>query len=373
MKQLNPFLVTGYISPEYFCDRENETSKILNAIKNRRNLTLFSLRRMGKTGLINHIIYKLAKQKEISSFYLDIQDTSNIKEFTHEFAKAVIGKFDSFSSKVIQNIGRTFSNLRPTISYDSLTGEPKINLDIANENDAIKSLEQIFEYLGKQKTNILVAIDEFQQILNYPDKNVEALLRKNIQKNNNVNFIFAGSHKHMLISMFRDHSRPFYQSSELMNLGTISREKYKKFIIKKLLKSEIIINDVDVDYILDWTKVHTYYVQFICNRLFSLGINEISHEIIKQTMGDILLENRVVYNNYRNLLSTNQWNLLKAIAKEKGIKQITSSKFIGDYKLGTPSSVSSSLKVLLDKEMVYRTDDLYEVNDLFLSRWLEAK
>lgn len=48
----NPFLVYGYASPRYFCDREAETQQILSALENERNLTLIAPRRMGKTGLI---------------------------------------------------------------------------------------------------------------------------------------------------------------------------------------------------------------------------------------------------------------------------------------------------------------------------------
>ena len=53
----NPFLISGYISPEYFCDREKETNTITEALLNRRHMTIFSPRRMGKTGLIRHVFY----------------------------------------------------------------------------------------------------------------------------------------------------------------------------------------------------------------------------------------------------------------------------------------------------------------------------
>ena len=49
----NPFLISGYISPDYFCDRENETETVTEAVRNIRHLTIFSPRRIGKTGLID--------------------------------------------------------------------------------------------------------------------------------------------------------------------------------------------------------------------------------------------------------------------------------------------------------------------------------
>lgn len=60
-KPQNPFLLTGYISPDYFCDREAETEKLISALCNGRNVTLVSPRRMGKTGLINRLLYTKIK------------------------------------------------------------------------------------------------------------------------------------------------------------------------------------------------------------------------------------------------------------------------------------------------------------------------
>ena len=54
MKLYNPFVVYGYVSPEYFCDRKEETESLISALRNGRNITLMSPRRMGKTGLIHN-------------------------------------------------------------------------------------------------------------------------------------------------------------------------------------------------------------------------------------------------------------------------------------------------------------------------------
>lgn len=48
MKPNNPFLIAGYHSPEFFCDRKAESSTILEALYNGRNITLIAPRRMGK-------------------------------------------------------------------------------------------------------------------------------------------------------------------------------------------------------------------------------------------------------------------------------------------------------------------------------------
>ena len=371
MKFNNPFLTRGYKSPQYFCNREVETARIINAVNNNRNVTLFSQRRIGKTGLIEHVFYKLNKEKKYSLFYLDILPTTNLNEFLNQLGKSLIGKLDSTTEKIIRKFGNMFKGLGPIINFDSLTGQPSIQFNIRAEADFENTLDGIFNYLSGQKNEIVIAIDEFQQIINYPEKNVEALLRTYVNKANNINFIFSGSIKHLLISMFADHGRPFYQSSELLSLGKINQNKYRNFIQNKFIKSNFQINEEEILYILDWTRNHTYYVQYVCNKLYSRNIKNVNSNIINETLYEILKENETVYVNYRNLLTEYQWNVLKAIAKERKVKKITSKDFIFKYNLNATSSVKTAIKALIEKEMIYFENDYYYVADVFFERWLE--
>ena len=78
----NPFVYQGYESPEYFCDRLEETENVLSALRNGRNITLISPRKIGKTGLINHAFYRIKEQEsDIICIYIDIFSTNNLLEF----------------------------------------------------------------------------------------------------------------------------------------------------------------------------------------------------------------------------------------------------------------------------------------------------
>ncbi len=370
---INPFLISGYKSPGYFCDREKETERIISAIKNNRHLTLFSNRRLGKTGLLHHVIYKLKKSKEYNLIYFDIFATKNINDFINEFSKGVIFSPTNDSKNFIEKIGTIFKSIKPSITYDPLTGIPSISFSFNTTKEAFNSLESIFSLLAKNDKQNIVFIDEFQQVGNYPEKTMEAVLRTHIQKLNNSTFIFSGSQKHLLLSMFGEHNRPFYQSSELMLLEKIEKNKYKKFIQSKFKKNNITIDSEVVNFILEWTKVHTYYVQYVCNKIFSSAENKISIEDAKYQCSLILNENEPLYLNYRNLLSNFQWELLKAIALEDGIKKITSKEFIQKYKLGSASSIQRGIKSLLLKELISYEENKYYLQDVFFSRWFSFK
>jgi DNA-binding MarR family transcriptional regulator len=94
--------------------------------------------------------------------------------------------------------------------------------------------------------------------------------------------------------------------------------------------------------------------------------------ILQQTMRDIFAENEPYYYGYKNLMTDQQWNLLKAIAQEGEMKQINQKNFLNKYHLSA-SSVQRSIKALEERELVIHEKDAYQVYDVFMGRWLANK
>lgn len=76
--ELNPFVSTGYKRPTYFCDRKKESKQLSQFMINGANITLFAIRRLGKTGLIHHVFYPYQNSRKIACIYVDILATKNI-------------------------------------------------------------------------------------------------------------------------------------------------------------------------------------------------------------------------------------------------------------------------------------------------------
>ena len=81
-KIINPFIVTGKIAPEYFCDRVSESARLVKSVTNGNNLVVISPRRMGKTGLIQFCYDKPEIGKEYYTFFIDILHTSSLRELS---------------------------------------------------------------------------------------------------------------------------------------------------------------------------------------------------------------------------------------------------------------------------------------------------
>ena len=370
LKPKNPFVSQGYISPEYFCDRERETELMLSHFANGRNITLVSPRRIGKTGLIKNLFYHIEGQdKNAICLYLDIYATKNLQDFTEMFGSVVFNGFARKEKSFMQKAATLLGSLRPVFSTDPYTGMPKMMITVDPSRSQL-TIQQIFDLLSQSWREIYIAIDEFQQIANYPESGTEAMLRSHIQFATNVHFIFAGSKYRLMAEMFGSPQRPFFQSTEMMDLQPLDKDVYYAFANRFFEKKRGSLDRDTFMELYDRFEGHTWYIQSVLNRLYDSclhvrGIKEVNRETVN------LVESRSPqYESLAQFLSSNQFNLLKAIAIEGIVKEPTGARFIREHNMASASIVQSALRALVEKEIVYRTPRGYIVYDRFMSIWL---
>ena len=369
----NPFTLVPYVSEEFFCDRKAETKTLMEYILNGSNVTLISPRRYGKTGLIYRVFDEIKQQKfDVRTCLVDIYATETLEDFIKVFSEAVIASLEKKIS--IRNFFQFLGGLRPMLSYNALTGNPELTMTYLSDHEKQQTLASIFDFIEKQDKKTIIAIDEFQQIRNY-DTNMEALLRSYIQPLKNVQFIFCGSKKHLMTEMFTDARSPFYESTRCLYLEKIDRDVYADFIVRMFGKGKKNITAEALDFILDWTKTHTFYTQSLCNHVFLKSRKSIGKADVLQSAAQILKENEQTFIQWRDLLTSNQWNYLKAVAKEQTLEKPFATQFIKKYNIGTSANSQRLLESLVDKELILANSTLegisYSVYNVFLSRWLE--
>lgn len=368
----NPFILTGYVSPDYFCDREQETQKLISALQNGRNVTLISPRRIGKTGLIRHVFHRMEAEKLAKCYYVDLYKTDSLASLVEQLANVVLGSLDTTKSKIIKQVSTFFKSLRPLFSFDSLTGVPTFMVDVKPEM-AEHSLAEIFSYMEQSGQLCVVAMDEFQSITSYGDSSVEALLRSHIQQLTSVHFVFSGSQRHVLENMFASANRPFYQSTQILNLNEIEEQAYCNFATAKLAAHRQQLNADVFGYLYQELAGHTWYVQMLLNRLYDSGEKLISREVVDKVLTGIVDENEATFQTFMRLVTPVQARLLRAIAREGTVQQALGQSFISQYHLGATSTIRSALNALVEKELVLDVQGAYQVYDRFFALWLKRK
>ena len=155
-------------------DMKSEVAAVLDALANGRNLTLVSSNCLKRANLIHSVFSYLREQEEGAiTYYIEISKTRTQDEFSNLFSETILGK-----SKV--------------------------------------SLSVTFHQLSALEKRVYIAIDNFQQMIQYPKKGFDALLRSYVQELNNVTFIFAGNDEPMMHEMFISPAKPFYQSTQIL-------------------------------------------------------------------------------------------------------------------------------------------------------------
>lgn len=271
----------------------------------------------------------------------------------------------------MSRIGRFIKSCRPVFTMDELTGAPKVTIDVAPANE-VNTLKEIFDYLQSSEKRCYIAIDEFQQVTEYPEKGVEALLRSYIQFLPNVNFIFAGSKQHVMQEVFLSAKRPFYQSTQTLSIDRIDKNGYYRFATAFFRGQGRELDEDTFSYLYDEFEGHTWYIQALLNRLYGYR-QELSVQQVSLAINEIISESTYTYENILSAYPTSSIKLIKAIAKEKCVKEINSGVFISTYKLKAASSVNTALKKLINKELIYKTPEGYIVYDRFMSIWLRQQ
>lgn len=371
----NPFIVTGHIKPEYFCDRKAESERLTKLLLNGNNVVLKSDRRMGKTGLIQYCFDNPDLSENYYTFFIDILHTSCLQELVHELGKAVYEQTVPRGKKMAQSFLKNLRSLNGKFGFDTVSGMPTFSIGLGDIEQPEYTLEEIFSYLKQADRPCIVAIDEFQQIGKYPEQNIEALLRGHIQKMDNCHFIFAGSEKHMLGLMFDSRSRPFYKSADNMNLDVIPRDVYIEFICQKFSEKGRHIQPEVAGEVYDMFEGHTFYVQKTMNESFSntMPDEECSMETIQFSLQSVLDGNASLYKDYLSRLTLNQKTFLYAVAKDWWATQITSSSFIKRHKLASASSVQNAVRKLKEEELIVEDGKRYRVSDRFFAMWIRRR
>ncbi|MBR1401706.1 MAG: ATP-binding protein [Prevotella sp.] len=368
----NPFVVGKYISDSYFCDREKETEFLHKQVLNGRDVAIISPRRMGKSGLIQHFFNQPFIKNEYYVFFVDIYSTTSLAEFVYLLGKEIYEQLKPQKTIWKEKFFQIITSFRMGFKLDAMTGIPSFDIGLGDIHAPQSTLDEIFNYIEEADRPCIIAIDEFQQIGEYPEKNVEAVLRTLIQRCKKAQFIFSGSKRHMMSNMFNSPSKPFYQSVISMGLDPIPMDIYSNFAVRMFEQRGKSLDAETANAVWKMYDGYTWFVQMVMNELFSMTGkgSRCDETMVAEARDNIIHAQEDSYKDLLSQLAPRQKVVLQAIAKERKACNITSAKFINKYSLGSASSVQAAVKLLLKNDLITFEDGVYRVYDHFLSYWL---
>lgn len=372
---LNPFVVSGKIPPEYFCDRVEEAAQLEKSLRNQLNVVLTSARRMGKTSLVDFVFDKPEISKNYITIIVDILHTTTFREFIMAFGTAVFENVATRSKKLRKQFVTLLKSLSVSFGYDPILNVPTFDIRLGDLQNPEFTMGEIFSYLESVDKRCLVVIDEFQQITYYPEKNVEALLRTHIQKLKNANFVFSGSKRRLMDEMFFSSKRPFYQSAKNLPLEPIDKGIYLDFAMSNFKNANKNITEEAFSHVYDTFWGVTFYIQRIMKDAFAetKADDTCDLNLVKNLIEDYIDENDSRLREQLSYISESQKELLYAIHSEGQVQSITSAEFNKKHRLRSPSSTQSAALKLLEYDLITRKEKIYSLSDPLLKLWLDRK
>jgi len=369
----NPFKFGTVVSGEDFADRQKELEHLTSSLGETVRIFLVAPRRYGKTSLIRNVLAAL-ERKKILTAYVDLYWANSSKEFMALYTTAILNGSRSVARKAARFVREFLPKLRPRLGFDP-NGKPELSLDFFQEGtmgaaeEAFDLPEQIAKAQGKR---IVVAMDEFQEIMRVGGEDLERKLRAAIQHHSHVSYLFAGSKSHMLINMVSEKTRPFYQMGTLMALNKIPPEEFKRFVRSKFSESSKSISDAALELVFSESDNVPHYVQLLAFHLWDhyQHLQQIEEQHVEEVVALILRSHEPAYLTIWEGLTVHQRRTAEAAAMLGG-RLLTSRETIHRFHLETASNVAKSLSALCSKGILRKEADGYIFEDALFGRWVK--
>ena len=330
---------------------------------------------MGKTSLVDFVFDKTSIKDEYITISVDILQTTTFREFIYTLGTSVFDAVASRGEKWRKLFVTFMKSLSGSFGYDPVQNTPTFDIRLGDIQQPEYTLREIFEYLESVDKRCLVVIDEFQQIVRYPEKNVEEILRTHIQKLSNANFVFSGSRRRLMEEMFFSAKRPFYQSAKPLRLEPIDKDVYYDFASHHFQQAGKSISKEAFIHVYNTFWGVTLYVQRLMKDAYietPVGMT-CNMELVIRLIEDYIKENDSHLREQLSYITEAQKELLYAIHTEGHVQSITSSAFNKKHRLRSPSSTQSAALKLLEYDLITRKEKIYSLSDPLLSLWLDRR
>jgi hypothetical protein len=369
-----PFVYGVSVSGKNFTDRVKETQRLKTNFESGLNVILISPRRMGKTSLVKKVQQQV-DSRIVQTVYIDIYNCRSEYDFYNKFASELIRQTASKIEMAMENVKQFLARITTKISFnpDPLT-DYTISLGLtpkdSNPEQILALPEMLAEHIGK---HIVVCIDEFQQVGEWPDSlSVQKRMRSVWQHHQHASYCLFGSRKHMMMNLFQNKRMPFYQFGEPNFLQPIPTTDWIPFIQQIFEENGLTIDEHYVTQICDIVQNQSSYVQQLAWNVMLNTKRIVTDEELEQGVEDLLMQSTPLFMEQTSSLTTYQMNFLRAIIAGQHA-QFSSQEILDTYQLGSKSNVARMQKALIEKDLIELRKEGLFIADPVLQLWLQRQ
>lgn len=292
-------------------------------------------------------------RKKLLVVKIDCFGYKSSDEFYAALLKTILTNTSSKLQQVAETVKENIKSFIPYINYSmGEADEIKISLELPKAKmDAAAILDLPQRIARKRKVRMVVCIDEFQQIAQWSDgQQVLENMRKTWQKHKEVSYCLYGSKRHLMAQLFTDKSQPFYNFGETIFLPKIERAEWIQFLLKTFRGSGIKVEKEVAARLTDLVECHSYFLQYLARICWNNAGKELTMKVLEQSYEEMLNDNVALFQNITRGFTQYQINYLRAIVA--GETQLTSTRVLSEFNLGSPGNIQRMVTVMEDAEIL---------------------
>ena len=376
----NPFIY-GEIAPgDSFVDREAELDRLVTDLGDGQKVFLISPRRYGKSSLIRQALTTLARRGALT-IELTVSSHSSYLSFLEGYARA-LATVETRTQRARAWLTDALGSMRPEFRFDAkLTGGglsvgfPTVH----SARDVAKLANDVFALPGRlaaeRKRPVVVALDEFQAIDSFNGGSVEHALRAAAQQQRQVGYVFAGSEPSLMEKMIGP-KRPFYKAGPVMRLQKIPPRIFADWIELRFRRSGLKAEPGLGHAVVDLAGNLPYDVQRLAHETWddvrAAGRRAVKLDDLHQTLARLMAEQDTVFEAVWQRLTLAQRGVLRAVVLQGG-RELLSAETRLRHRLGSPSTIQTSLALLMKQDLLHKEGGQFVVVDSLLREWVARK
>ncbi len=372
---MNPFKYGSIVEDRYFINRKKEIAQIKDDLLSGNNIILYAPRRYGKTSLITEILNDL-KKNGVKTIYLDFFQVYSLENLIHLYASKIMENCGFSMKKAIKSLKTYIRGIMPSIGLDN-GGKPLLSFSYNPKIPKEYSLLDVLDLPKKLKNKNekwVIVFDEFQEINRLNGEIIEKQFRSVLQFHHEIGYIFMGSKTHMMLNMFADRRRAFYNIGKIQKLDKISKQEMIDYMKKGFKEGAFTFDEGIFEKVLSYTENIPYYNQYLASQIWQVAKDEektINEEVVEKAVNLILDNQADYYYTLFDQLTSYQRSVLHAFLQEQN--NIYSKEYTQRYGLSSVSSTQRAMKRLVELDIIEKSDDKHIFSDPFFPLYLRLR
>jgi len=361
----NPFKFGTIVTGDDFVDREKEIGEIVRELRSGTSVLLYSARRMGKSSLLAEVVRR--HSKDFLFCYVDFYGVTTKTKMLERFASAVVSSMYGTADRMISGLTELVRASRLQVVLTD-KGAPAIQLSDAEPRP--QEIEDVLDLpekaARKRKKRAVMILDEFQEVGSLDGVSIMKTMRSRFQTHKQVAYVFSGSKRHLLFSVFEETEGAFYRFARPMELGPIGRAELEDFLVRKFRAAGGHLPREAAGKVAEVGRGCPYYVQMVAHELYNISKRPRWPDDVYAAI-DVALEHqseacRVLWDSVKSPI---QRRYLMAVALEPGVPH--GIDFVQRHGLRSPANVQKC-RMMLDRRGI---TDRGEIVDPMFMLWLQ--